>query len=236
MPASSAVVAVSLLEQLPMSPAPTSTTLDPGGGAGVTVTAAVPLLPSLVAVIVAEPAATAVTSPLPFTVATAVLSLDHVTVRPESGAPFASSGVAVSCTVNPACTEGDGGLTITAATGTKITVTEAVPLCPSLVAVIGAEPAATRPASWLPFASFGVAMSCTVAPTDTLGVGGVTVTDATGAGGVLDVIAKLHTVWEPTPAPKAQLARAVTALCSLRNAKPVPIVSSVPPAGVTYAE
>src|SRR5207244_3417972 len=166
MPASSAVVAVSLLEQLPMSPAPTSTTLDPGGGAGVTVTAAVPLLPSLVAVIGAEPAATPVTRPLPLTVATAVLPLAHVTTRPASG---------------------------------------------------------------LPFASFGVAMSCTVAPTDTLGVGGVTVTDATGAGGVLDVIAKLHTVWEPTPAPKAQLARAVTPLCSLRNAKPVPIVSSVPP-------
>src|SRR5437660_1924055 len=101
MPASSAVVAVSLLEQLPMSPAPTSTTLDPGGGAGVTVTAAVPLLPSLVAVIVAEPAATAVTSPLPFTVATAVLSLDHVTARPESGATSASSAGAVCCTVDP---------------------------------------------------------------------------------------------------------------------------------------
>src|SRR2546422_5665638 len=131
-PASSVVVAVSWLEQLPISPAPTSTTLEPGGGAGVTVTAAVPFLPSLVAVIVAAPAATPVTSPLPFTVATAVLSLAHVTVRPASGVPLASSGVAVSCTVNPACTEGAGGLTITDATGTKITVTAAVPLWPSL--------------------------------------------------------------------------------------------------------
>src|SRR2546422_8036226 len=45
-PASSVVVAVSWLEQLPISPAPTSTTLEPGGGAGVTVTAAVPFLRS----------------------------------------------------------------------------------------------------------------------------------------------------------------------------------------------
>src|SRR2546428_11148487 len=129
-PASSVVVAVSWLEQLPISPAPTSTTLEPGGGAGVTVTVAVPFLPSLVAVIVAVPAATPVTSPLPFTVATAGLSLAHVTVRPASGVPLASSGVAVSCTVNPARTEGAGGLTITDATGTKITLPEAAPASP----------------------------------------------------------------------------------------------------------
>src|SRR2546428_1436038 len=215
-PASSVVVAVSWLEQLPISPAPTSTTLEPGGGAGVTVTAAVPFLPSLVAVIVAAPAATPVTSPLPFTVATAGLSLAHVTVRPASGVPFASSGVAVSWTVNPACTEGAGGLTITDATGTKITVTAAVPLWPSLVAVMVAAPAATpvtrplpltvataglplahvttRPTSRLPLASFSVARSCTVPPTETDGLAGPTLTDATGAGGVLAVIAKLHTV------------------------------------------
>ena len=59
----------------------------------------VPLFPSLVAVIVADPGVTPETSPLLLTVATAVLELDHVTVRPERGAPFASLGVAVSCTV-----------------------------------------------------------------------------------------------------------------------------------------
>src|SRR2546426_1902240 len=116
-PASSVVVPLSWLEQLPISPAPTSTTLEPGGGAGVTVTAAVPFLPSLVAVIVAAPAATPVTSPLPFTVATAGLSLAHVTVRPASGVPVASSRVAVSCTVDPAWTEGAAGATVTDATG-----------------------------------------------------------------------------------------------------------------------
>ena len=68
-------------------------------GTLVTVTDAAPLFPSLVAVIVAEPGVTPETSPAPFTVATDVLLLDQVTVRPESAAPFASLGVAVSCTV-----------------------------------------------------------------------------------------------------------------------------------------
>src|SRR3989442_1240523 len=74
--------------------APGSTGTEPAGGT-VTVIAAVPLCPSLVAVIVATPAATAVTRPLPFTVAAAVLLLAQVTVRPDSGLPLASFGVAV---------------------------------------------------------------------------------------------------------------------------------------------
>src|SRR5882724_2433312 len=68
-----------------------------------TVMLAVPLCPSLVAVIVADPIATPVTRPLVVTVATEVLLLDHATARPESGLPFASFGVAVSCTVCPTC-------------------------------------------------------------------------------------------------------------------------------------
>ena len=59
----------------------------------------VPLFPSLVAVIVADPGVTPETSPLLVTVATDVVELDHVTVRPESGFPPASFGVAVSGTV-----------------------------------------------------------------------------------------------------------------------------------------
>ena len=55
--------------------------------ASVAVTVAEPLCPSLVAVIVADPAALAVTSPLPFTVATTVLLLAHVTTRPGRGFP-----------------------------------------------------------------------------------------------------------------------------------------------------
>src|SRR6266566_5738120 len=66
---------------------------------GVTVMAAVPLWPSLVAVMVAEPATTPLTTPLPLTVATEVLLLLHDTTRPVKGLPLASLGVAVSCTV-----------------------------------------------------------------------------------------------------------------------------------------
>src|SRR5437762_14358456 len=84
----------------------------------VTVMAEVPVLPSLVAVIVAGPAATPVTSPLPFTVANAMASLDQVTARPERGVPFASFGVAVSWTVVPASTLADAGVTVTVATCT----------------------------------------------------------------------------------------------------------------------
>jgi len=144
----------------------------------------VPLCPSLVAVIVAVPATTPLTRPLPFTVATDVLLLDHVTTRPVRGLPLASFGVAVSCTVWPAATLAVAGLTVTDATGTLVTVIAAVPVFPSLVAVIVADPAAppvtrplaftlatavllldqvtTRPVSAVPLASFGVAVSCTV--------------------------------------------------------------------------
>src|SRR6266481_8324128 len=68
-----------------------------GGGSTVTVMAAVPFCPSLVAVIVAEPTRRPVTNPLPLTVATSVLLLPHVTVRPVSTLPLASRNVAVSC-------------------------------------------------------------------------------------------------------------------------------------------
>src|SRR3989441_307156 len=65
----------------------------------VTVIAAVPLWPSLVAVIVAVPPATPVASPLPLTVAAAVLLLAHVTVRPVSVFPAASLVTAATCAV-----------------------------------------------------------------------------------------------------------------------------------------
>src|SRR5207248_9877487 len=71
-------------------------------GTAATVTVALPAFPSLVAVIVAEPAALLVTRPLGLTVATAVLLLAHVTVRPVSALPAESFGVAVSCTGCPA--------------------------------------------------------------------------------------------------------------------------------------
>ncbi len=165
----------------------------------------VPVLPSLVAVIVAVPTATPVTRPLvELTVATDVLSLDQVTVRPDSEVPLASFGIAVSCTVWPAGTDADAGVTVTDATGTLTTVIAAVPLLPSEVAVIVAAPTAApvacpvpftvatagllldqvtvRPPSGLPNASRVIAAYCAVCPTPIVAVGGVTVTAATGSG------------------------------------------------------
>jgi hypothetical protein len=73
-------------------------TLTAATGAGVTVIAALLLWPSLVAVIVTgPPTAIPVTSPVALTLATPTLLLAHVTVRPVSGFPAASLGVAVSC-------------------------------------------------------------------------------------------------------------------------------------------
>src|SRR5438552_13508807 len=106
-------------------------------------TDAAPCTPSLVAVIEAKPAPTAVTSPLGLTVATALLLDAHVTVRPVTTLSLVSLRVAASCCVAPTWRLAFAGLTVTDATGTCLTVMAAVPLWPSLVAVIVAEPAAT---------------------------------------------------------------------------------------------
>src|SRR5207244_6989678 len=111
-----------------------------GTATAVTVTVAVPLFPSLVAVIVALPTATPATRPVAVTVATPPLLVAHVTVRPLSGFPLASRSAAASCAVPPMTTLGAPGLTPTVATGATVTVTAAVPLVPSLVAVIVAVP------------------------------------------------------------------------------------------------
>src|SRR5207247_3654425 len=117
-------------------------TVTDATGTRFTVTAAVPLCPSLVAVIVAALAATPVTSPVEDTVATAGVPDAQVTDRPESTLPAASFRVVVSCTVAPTSTTAVAGLTVTDATGTIATVTLAVPLFPSLVAGSDARPAA----------------------------------------------------------------------------------------------
>src|SRR3989454_11199586 len=76
-------------------------TVTDATGTVATVIAAVPLFPSLVAVSVAAPTATPVACPAPFTVATAGLLLDHVTVRPPNGLPKASRVIAKYCAVCP---------------------------------------------------------------------------------------------------------------------------------------
>jgi hypothetical protein len=174
-----------------------------------TVTDAAPVLVSLVAVICAEPAATAVTNPLlALTDATAEFELDQLTTRPVRVLPFASRVVAVSCAVLPTVSVVEEGETVTVATGAgagAITVTDALPVFPSLVAVTCAEPAATavtnpvfafteatfefeldhvitRPVSVLPLASRVVAESWALAPTFNEVDEGETVTVATGTG------------------------------------------------------
>src|SRR5438094_213765 len=184
LPAESFGVAVSCTVCPTVRLAVAGATATAATGTDVTVIAALLLLPSLVAVIVAEPAATLVTRPLGLTRATVVSPLAHVTVRPVKVPPAESFGVAVSCTVCPTRMLADAGETASEATGTVVTVSAAVLLLPSLVAVIVAEPAvtlATRPlpltvatlvlllvhvtvrlVSVPPAESFGVAVSCKV--------------------------------------------------------------------------
>src|SRR5579872_173804 len=91
-----------------------SETAATGGGAGVfTVTVPVPVTPSLVAVITAEPGASPWTRPSDDTVAIAGALVDHVIDRPVRTLPFASLSVAASCTDLPASMVADAGVTPT---------------------------------------------------------------------------------------------------------------------------
>src|SRR2546427_11343153 len=108
-------------------PAVAGLTLTDATGTGFTVTAALPVFPSLVAVIVTAPAPAPVTSPVEVTVATAGVLDAQVTDRPDSRLPAASFSVAVSCTVPPTTTTAATGLIATDATGTELTLTAAAP-------------------------------------------------------------------------------------------------------------
>src|SRR5207253_11230195 len=105
----------------------------------------------------------------------------------------------------------------------RVTVTALLPLCPPLVAVIVAVPTTspvtrplaetlatapllvvhvTLPLVGRPFASLRMAVSCAVVATCTLAAAGLTVTEATGAGGggVQGPTPGLQTVSPPTEA------------------------------------
>ena len=112
-------------------------------GAGVTVIVAPPILPSLVATTFAVPTDTAVTAPAADTVTTAGSLELQTTLRPVSTPPFAANVVAVACAVPTAVMEFELRVTLTDATGMAATVTDAVPIFPSLVAVMSAEPGET---------------------------------------------------------------------------------------------
>src|SRR6185437_1262727 len=109
---------------------------------------AVPGTPSLVAVIVADPTPWLTTRPVLETRATFSLLLLHKTARPVSTSPAESSVCAARVTALPNTSVSNAGVTLTLATGTSATVTDANPCWPSTVAVMTAEPtpaAVTRP-------------------------------------------------------------------------------------------
>src|SRR2546422_4545376 len=93
-------------------------------GTAFTVTAELPLFPSLVAVMVTgPPAALPVTRPFASTVARLASLVPHVTLRPVSALPAASFGVAVSCRAAAATTPAGAGATATPATAAGVTAT-----------------------------------------------------------------------------------------------------------------
>src|SRR6266567_3785717 len=174
---------------------------------GTTVTLAVPLFPSLVAVIVAGPAATPITSPVASTPAMAALLVAQVMVRPARELPFASSGVAVSRSVPPTRTVEDAGFTttdITGTGGTETTVTSAESLRFALVAKMRADPTPSPCAMPVPetlaiaeaevvqFTACGallfdmttVAVNCTLSPMRSVSCEGLTATDTTPKSGL----------------------------------------------------
>jgi hypothetical protein len=234
------------------------------GAGGLTVTIVLPDLPSLVAVTVAVPAATASTMPAAETVATAVLLLAHVTTRPVTTTPFASLMVGTSVSTCPTVIAVAAGR-VTLPTGTSVTVTEAVPDLPSLVAVIVALPAATpvttpadeteatvaslvdqaitRPESAFPVASFGVAESVSVCPTVMLADAGATTTDATGVGFTITVavpdlpslVAVIVTVPAVTPVTRPVLEIVATASLLPDHVTTRPVVTA-PVTSRTIAE
>ena len=89
-------------------------------GTCVTVTVAEPVMPSLVAVMLAVPAATALTAPvLEFTVATAVFELLQVMTRPVSTLFAASRVTAVAVAVPPTTSDDAPSEAVTVATGDR---------------------------------------------------------------------------------------------------------------------
>jgi len=114
-----------------------------------TVSVALPLLPSLVAVIWEVPTATAVTRPALETVATPVLAELQTTARPDKTLLAESRMVALACVVCPGFRLDDTRETLTEETGatsavpSPVTVIVALPDLPLRAAVMTAVPSAT---------------------------------------------------------------------------------------------
>jgi hypothetical protein len=169
----------------------------------VTVTTAVPLTPSTVALIVAVPAATPVTTPVELTVAVAAALDAHNTVRPVTTAPVASSASARSATVRPTWMLAVAGTSRTCVTGRGETATGTTALLPPLLTAICVLPVATavttpfcdtvamrgscvaqyrrRSLRLLPFTATTRAVRVRVSPTTACSSGGLTSSRATSS-------------------------------------------------------
>jgi hypothetical protein len=205
-PAESVVVAVRITVAPRTTVGTAGVTATLATGTGDTVRVADPFTPSLLAVIVADPGATAVTvavAPLAVMVATAVFPLLQVIARPASVPPAASRVTAVRVPVRPTIKPKVAGDTTTLATGGGVTVICAEPETPSAVADIVADPALTPVTSPdvetvatlgvalfhvmfrlsdVPPRSAAVACSWSVAPMITVPDDGLTLTVATAGG------------------------------------------------------
>src|SRR4051812_2556645 len=104
---------------------------------------AVPALLPLVAVMITDPSLTPTTRPVLSTVAIRVSLLAHVTCAPGMTFPRESNTVAVRRNEPPTSTVVIAGVTSTRLTDGASTTIAAVPLRPSLDAVIVADPADT---------------------------------------------------------------------------------------------
>jgi hypothetical protein len=188
-----------------------------GTGAGaLTAIAAEPVCPSLDAVIDTLPAAAAVTSPEPETVAIPVFPEVQLITRPVSTLLLASRVTADSCADAPTCRLALAGDTDTDVTGIgtgALTLRREELVLPSLEALIIALPGPTaltspvastvatptlslsqvtaRPESRFPLESSSVAVACAVCPTRT--AEGLTATDkvamGVGGGGTTAIVA-----------------------------------------------
>jgi hypothetical protein len=170
LPLASCKIAVSVTFDPFLTVAGDGVTVTVATGTGVTVTVVEPLFPPLVAVIVALPGVTPRTRPLVETVAIVGLLVAQVTVRSVTTVPFWSFTVAVNWVVWVATTVAGDGKTVTVPTGTWATAIAAVPLFPSLVAVITALPAPAPVAT--PFADtvateFALELQLTARPVST---------------------------------------------------------------------
>lgn len=196
---------------------------DTAARAATTVMDAVPDFPSAVAVMIAVPGETAVTTPELDTPATALLLDDHVTLRSASTAPSASLLTAVACAVCATVRDPVERVTTTEATGIGRMPIAMLPDLPSVVADIVTEPTAiplTRPSLptvaiaselevhvntfdiVLPLASLACAVSWSVFPVITLLDEPLTVTlDTVGVGVGVGVGPGPVTASPPPPPP-----------------------------------